>query len=48
MIDYLVAFGFVAMVLTPSFIATFCASERRPLRRRAASYGPAIERRDLR
>ena len=44
MSDYLFALGFVAIVVTPSIIAAFCASERRMLQRNI----PAVERRDRR
>jgi len=44
MTDYLVALGFLAIILTPSIVAAFCASERRMLQRSI----PAVERRDRR
>jgi hypothetical protein len=48
MTDYLVAFGFVAMILAPSIVATFCASDRRLLGRSPSCNCPAVDRRHWR
>jgi hypothetical protein len=46
--DFVMAFGFVAMVLSPCVTAAFCASERRLVRIKTPNRCPAIDRRDNR
>jgi hypothetical protein len=46
--DLVMAFGFIAMVLSPALTAAYCASERRLIRVKASDRCPAIDRRDNR